>query len=60
MLWTIMGKAKRMKPSQMGTKIPLDKDIEDVKFAKPKNRNKIRMRQEEEETVSKLKNHLID
>ncbi|KAJ3654012.1 hypothetical protein Zmor_013227 [Zophobas morio] len=44
-----MGKAKRLKPSQMGTKVPLDQDIEDTKFAKAKNRNKIRLRQDEEE-----------
>ena len=48
-----MGKAKRLKPSQMGTKVPLDQDIEDTKFAKAKNRNKIRLRQDEEEQVSK-------
>ena len=47
-----MGKAKRLKPSQMGTKVPLDQDIEDTKFAKSKNRNKIRLRQDEEEQVS--------
>ncbi|XP_044267091.1 bystin [Tribolium madens] len=44
-----MGKAKRLKPSQMGAKVPLDQDIEGAKFAKSKNRNKIRLRQDDEE-----------
>lgn len=47
-----MGKAKRMKPSQMGTKVPLEQDIEGAKFAKSKNRNKIRLRQDDDEQVS--------
>lgn len=47
-----MGKAKRIKPSQVGNKVALDEDIQSAKFAKPKNRNKIRLRKEEHEEVS--------
>ncbi|CAH0557474.1 unnamed protein product [Brassicogethes aeneus] len=44
-----MGKTKRIKPSQAGSKVPLEQDIEEAKFAKGKNRSKIRLRQDEEE-----------
>ncbi|KAJ3633231.1 hypothetical protein MTP99_010195 [Tenebrio molitor] len=44
-----MGKTKRMKPSQVGEKVSLEQDIDSIRFAKPKNRNKIRLRQDDEE-----------
>ncbi|KAJ8961431.1 hypothetical protein NQ318_014678 [Aromia moschata] len=44
-----MGKTKRTKPSQMAVKTPLEQDIQNARFAKPKNRNKIRLRQDEED-----------
>lgn len=47
-----MGKTKKMKPSHVGNKIPLDQDIQNSRIAKSKNRNKIRLRQDEEEQVS--------
>ncbi|XP_018573901.1 bystin [Anoplophora glabripennis] len=43
-----MGKTKRMKPSQMG-KVSLEEDIHNARFVKSKNKNKIRLRQDEEE-----------
>lgn len=43
-----MGKTKRMKPSQTA-KVSLEQDIHDARFVKSKNRNKIRLRQDEEE-----------
>lgn len=46
-----MGKAKKMKPSQVAARVPLEQDIEAAKFAKPKGRCKIRLRQDEEEQV---------
>lgn len=46
-----MGKVKKAKPSQMATKVPLEEQIANAKFAKPKNRNKIRLRQDETEQV---------
>lgn len=50
-----MGKVKKLKPSQIGVKTSLDRDIEDAKFVKPKNRNKIRLRKDEDEEVSENK-----
>lgn len=47
-----MGKTKKMKPSHVGNKIPLDQDIQNSRIAKSKNRNKIRLRQDEEEQVT--------
>lgn len=47
-----MGKAKKAKPSRKQNKVPLDQEIEDAKFAKPKSRNKVRPRQDDEEQVS--------
>ncbi|KAK9888723.1 hypothetical protein WA026_000949 [Henosepilachna vigintioctopunctata] len=44
-----MGKTKKFKPSQIATKVPLDKDIEEAQFAQPKNRVKTRHRQNEDE-----------
>nr|CAI5838845.1 unnamed protein product [Callosobruchus analis] len=45
-----MGKAKKMKPSETGmTRVALEDDIHDAKFAKSKNRNKIRLRQDEDQ-----------
>lgn len=49
-----MGKIKNAKPSQMVNKIPLEQDIHNVRIAKGKNRNKIRLRQDEEEKVSTI------
>lgn len=49
-----MGKAKRIKPSQIGVKATLEQDIEDAKFAKNKNRNKIRLRKDEDDQVSSV------
>lgn len=46
-----MGKTKKMKPSQIGNKVPLEQDIQNSRIAKSKNRNKIRLRQDEEEQV---------
>ncbi|KAL1493991.1 hypothetical protein ABEB36_009667 [Hypothenemus hampei] len=46
-----MGKTKRTKPSETAGKVPLEQDIYDTKFVKTKNRNKIRLRQEEEQYV---------
>lgn len=48
---TKMGKAKKLKPSQAGKKVPLEQEIEDAKFAKPKNRNKTRLRKDDDEQV---------
>lgn len=45
-----MGKSSKIKPSAVGTKKSLDEDINDCKFAKVKNRNKIRLRQDEEKS----------
>lgn len=47
-----MGKTKKMKPSQAGKKVSLEQEIEDAKFAKPKNRIKTRFRQDEDEQVT--------
>jgi len=44
-----MGKTKRAKPSEMANKVPLEDDINDAKFVKAKKRNKLRLRQDEEE-----------
>ncbi|XP_022919122.2 bystin [Onthophagus taurus] len=44
-----MGKAKKLKPSQMGKKVSLEEQLDDDKFAKPKNRNKIRVRKDDHE-----------
>ncbi|KAL3282544.1 hypothetical protein HHI36_005724 [Cryptolaemus montrouzieri] len=44
-----MGKVKKLKPSQVAVKIPLEQDIEETRFAQPKNRNKVRSRKDEEE-----------
>ncbi|KAF5271358.1 hypothetical protein FQA39_LY08156 [Lamprigera yunnana] len=44
-----MGKTKKMKPSKIGVKVPLENDIYDSKFAKQKNRNKTRDRRDEDE-----------
>lgn len=49
-----MGKAKKLKPSQAAKKVPLEQDIEDAKFTKPKNRNKIRLRKDDDEQVRPL------
>lgn len=49
-----MGKTKKIKPSQAANKVPLEQDIEDAKFVKPKNRNKIRFRKDEDEQVAPL------
>lgn len=46
-----MGKTKKTKPSEMGAKVPLEQAIYDTKFVKAKNKNKIRLRQDEEEQV---------
>ncbi|XP_060517243.1 bystin [Cylas formicarius] len=43
-----MGKTKKMKPSQVANKSSLEEDIYNTKFATSKNRNKIRLRQDEE------------
>lgn len=48
-----MGKTKRLKPSQMVNKVSLENDIEEARYAKSKNRNKIRFRQDEEDKVKK-------
>lgn len=47
-----MGKTKKMKLSQMANKVPLEQDIQDARIAKNKNRNKIRLRQVEDEQVN--------
>ncbi|VEN51013.1 unnamed protein product [Callosobruchus maculatus] len=45
-----MGKAKKIKPSEAGmTRVTLEDEIHDAKFAKSKNRNKIRLRQDEDQ-----------
>ncbi|CAH1972186.1 unnamed protein product [Acanthoscelides obtectus] len=45
-----MGKAKKMKPSETGTtRAPLEADIHDAKFARSKNRSKIRLRQDDDQ-----------
>lgn len=46
-----MGKTKRTKPSKMVSKTSLEEDIYDAKFTKAKNRNKVRVRQDEDEQV---------
>lgn len=46
-----MGKTKKTKPSDVGAKVPLEQAIYDTKFVKAKNKNKIRLRQDEEEQV---------
>lgn len=47
-----MGKVKKMKPSQAAARTTLEQDIESAKFVKPKNRNKVRLRKDEDEQVS--------
>ncbi|KAJ8913502.1 hypothetical protein NQ315_017052 [Exocentrus adspersus] len=44
-----MGKTKRAKPSQMAAKVSLEQDIHSDLYATSKNRNKIRVRQVDEE-----------
>lgn len=46
-----MGKTKKMNPSRMVNKVPLEQDIQNSRIAKSKTRNKIRLRQDEEEQV---------
>lgn len=46
-----MGKAKKLKVSQQGPKMALDKQIEESETVKAKNRNKIRFRQDEDDKV---------
>lgn len=46
-----MGKTKKMKPSQMANKVPLELEIQNACIAKSKDRNKIRLRQDEDEKV---------
>ncbi|KAF5295048.1 hypothetical protein FQR65_LT10601 [Abscondita terminalis] len=43
-----MGKTKKIKPSKVSVKVPLETEIYDSKFAKQKNRNKTRSRQDED------------
>lgn len=45
-----MGKTKKIKSVPV-TKVPLEQDIQNSRIAKSKNRNKIRLRQDEEEQV---------
>ncbi|XP_044752132.1 bystin [Coccinella septempunctata] len=56
-----MGKTKKLKPSQIASKVSLEKDIEQTKFAQSKNRNKLRKRQDEEEQFveSNLSNKIL-
>lgn len=49
-----MPKIKRSKAAQGISKVPLEQQLEDHQFAKPKNRNKIRLRKDDEEKVSVL------
>lgn len=51
-----MGKAKKLKFSKQGSKIALDKQIEEADAIKPKNRNKIRQRKDIDDEVSKYFN----
>lgn len=44
-----MGKFKKFKPSEMLKKVPLEEDITSTKYASAKNRNKVRIRTDEEE-----------
>lgn len=44
-----MGKTKKTKPSEVVAKVPLEQAIYDTKFVKAKNKNKSRLRQDEEE-----------
>lgn len=44
-----MPKVKKVRGKQEQPKVSLGEEIDDAKFAKPKNRNKIRFRQEEEQ-----------
>lgn len=46
-----MGKTKKTKPSEVVAKVPLEQAIYDTKFVKAKNKNKSRLRQDEEEQV---------
>ncbi|KRT80530.1 hypothetical protein AMK59_6734, partial [Oryctes borbonicus] len=39
----------KMKPSQMATKVPLEQHITDTRFANHKNRNKIRLRKDDDD-----------
>lgn len=51
-----MGKANKIKVSkQKGNSMPLDKQLEEHRFAKPSTRVKKRIRQDEDEEVSKTK-----
>ncbi|CAH1118450.1 unnamed protein product [Phaedon cochleariae] len=44
-----MGKPKKANPSEKTNKVSLEQDIQSIKFAKSKGRNKIRLRQDETE-----------
>lgn len=46
-----MPKIKSNKKAQAQLKVPLHQEIEEAKFAKPKNRNKIRKRKDDDEKV---------
>lgn len=54
-----MGKTKKLKPSQITKKVPLEQDIEDAKFAKSKNRNKVRLRKDDDEQVRSIYSHKL-
>lgn len=45
-----MGKTKKINAAPVA-KVPLEQDIQNSRIAKSKNRNKIRLRQNEEEQV---------
>lgn len=47
-----MGKIKKIKASQTARKVPLDQQIEDDRIAKQRNRNKVRIRKDEDDKVS--------
>ncbi|KAK9694672.1 Bystin [Popillia japonica] len=44
-----MGKIKKIKASQTARKVPLDQQIEDDRIAKQRNRNKVRIRKDEDD-----------
>lgn len=46
-----MGKGKKIKSAKNGPKVTLEQQIEDEQFVKPKDRVKIRERQDEDEEV---------
>lgn len=56
-----MGKAKKMKPSQAGGKKPLHEDIESATAVRSKNRNKIRLRKDDDDEVKQniLGHHIL-